>query len=285
MTTLQGLFQDYAHKLQVLYPKQEAESLVLWLFEAYLGKKRMDILKNENLETLPSGLTLAMENLLVGMPIQYILGKAPFYGREFEVSPSVLIPRSETEELVHLILKENPKEGLRILDIGTGSGCIPISLDLEMNTPTVFGIDISEEALEIAKRNAGLLQSKVAFSRMDILKEDLPFEDLDIIVSNPPYVRYSEKELMHTNVLAHEPHLALFVYDEDPLLFYSVVSQKAKNSLKPGGKIYFEINEAFGKETRHLMEKSGYEEVTIFEDLNGKQRMIRGVKGKGIDRQ
>ncbi|WP_113923513.1 peptide chain release factor N(5)-glutamine methyltransferase [Cognataquiflexum aquatile] len=278
MTTLQALFQDYSHKLQELYSKQEAESLVHWLFEAYLGKKRMDILKNENLESLPSGLSLAMKNLMVGMPIQYILGKAPFYGREFEVSPAVLIPRNETEELVHLILKENPKPELRIMDIGTGSGCIPITLDLELNNPAVFGLDISEEALKIASRNAFLLHSKVKFSRLDILQEELPFEDLDIIVSNPPYVRYSEKELMHTNVLSHEPHLALFVYDDDPLLFYRVISQKAKKALKKGGKLYFEINEAFGKETKELMENLGFGKVKIFEDLNGKERMIRGIR-------
>ena len=278
MTTLQALFQDYSHRLQELYSKQEAESLVIWLFEAYLERKRMDILKNENLESLPSELTLAMENLMVGMPIQYILGKAPFYGREFEVSPAVLIPRNETEELVHLILKENPKPELRIMDIGTGSGCIPITLDLELNNPAVFGLDISEEALKIASRNAFLLHSKVKFSRLDILQDELPFEDLDIIVSNPPYVRYSEKELMHTNVLAHEPHLALFVYDNDPLLFYRVISQKAKKALKQGGKLYFEINEAFGKQTKELMENLGFEQVRIFEDLNGKERLIRGIR-------
>lgn len=278
MTTLQVLFQDYSHRLQELYSKQEAESLVIWLFEAYLERKRMDILKNENLESLPSGLTLAMENLMLGMPIQYILGKAPFYGREFEVSPAVLIPRNETEELVHLILKENPKPELRIMDIGTGSGCIPITLDLELNNPAVFGLDISEEALKIASRNAFLLHSKVKFSRLDILQDEPPFEDLDIIVSNPPYVRYSEKELMHTNVLAHEPHLALFVYDNDPLLFYRVISQKAKKALKQGGKLYFEINEAFGKQTKELMENLGFEQVRIFEDLNGKERMIRGIR-------
>lgn len=278
MTTLQGLFQEYSNKIQKLYPKQEAESLVLWLFESYLGKKRMDILKNETLENLPSGLTIAVENLLMGMPIQYILGKGPFYGREFVVSPAVLIPRNETEELVHLIIKENPKESLHILDIGTGSGCIPVTLALEMKMPTVFGIDISEEALDIAKKNADLLQSKVDFIQSDILKEELPFEDLDIIVSNPPYVRHSEKNLMHTNVLAYEPHLALFVYDEDPLLFYRIISQKALKTLKSGGKLYFEINEAFGKETKELMERTGFLDVEIFEDLNGRQRMVRGIK-------
>lgn len=278
MTKLQELFQDYSKKLQSLYPKQEAESLVFWLFEAYLGKNRMAILGNESLENEPPGLSKALKNLLEGMPIQYILGKAPFYGREFDVSPAVLIPRNETEELVHLIIRENPKPGLRVLDIGTGSGCIPVTLDLEMNNPTVFSVDISREALEIAKQNADTLDAKVEFLCLDILKDELHFEGFDIIVSNPPYVRHSEKDLMHTNVLAYEPHLALFVYDEDPFLFYRVISQKAKNTLKRGGKLYFEINEAFGKETKQLMEDLGFEEVKIFEDLNGRQRMIRGIR-------
>jgi release factor glutamine methyltransferase len=277
MISLQEIFQDYSIKLQHLYPKQEAESLVLWLLEAYLSKKRIDILKNENLVTLPSELTLAFEKLIDGMPIQYILGRAPFYGREFEVSPAVLIPRNETEELVHLIIKENPTSGLRILDIGTGSGCIPITLDLEMNAPILFGIDISDKALEIATRNAVLLLSKVKFSRLDILQEELPYNYLDIIVSNPPYVRYSEKELMHTNVLAHEPHLALFVYDEDPLLFYRVISQKAKISLKPDGKLYFEINEAFGMKIIDMLKGHGYKEIKLLKDLNDRDRIITAV--------
>ncbi|MCL6261381.1 peptide chain release factor N(5)-glutamine methyltransferase [Aquiflexum sp. TKW24L] len=277
MISLQVLFQEYSKKLQSIYSKQEAESLVFWLFEEFLGKKRMDILKNDTLEKIPSDLSLAIEKLVEGMPIQYIFGKAPFYGREFEVSPAVLIPRNETEELVHLIIKENPIEGLRILDIGTGSGCIPITLDLEMNAPVLFGIDISEEALEIAQRNALLLQSKIEFSQLDILKDDLSFKDMDIIVSNPPYVRHSEKELMHTNVLAHEPHLALFVYDDDPLLFYRIISQKAKISLKPGGKLYFEINEALGIEIINLLNDEGYKEVKLLTDLNNRDRFIAAV--------
>lgn len=278
MISLQGIFKDYTIKLQQLYSKKESESLVFWLFEEFLGKKRMDILNDQIIDSVPDELTVALESLLSGRPIQYILGKTPFYGREFLVSPAVLIPRNETEELVHLIIKENPKPGLKILDIGTGSGCIPITLGLEMNAPTVFTIDISMEALEIAKQNAEILNAKVEFLGLDILKDDLPFEDLDIIVSNPPYVRHSEKDLMHTNVLAHEPHLALFVYDEDPLLFYRVIGQKAKIALKQDGKLYFEINEAFGNETKKLMEDLGFGEVKIFEDLNGKERMIRGIR-------
>jgi release factor glutamine methyltransferase len=274
---LRKLFQEYKSKLESLYPKQEAESLVYWLFEAFLGKKRLDILKDESIGPIPDVLESAIKALLEGKPIQYILGEAPFYGRNYKVNSGVLIPRNETEELVHLIIKENPKKGLRILDIGTGSGCIPITLALELEKAEVFGIDISEAALNLAKENAGILKAKVDFRKLDILEEAIPHEPLDVVVSNPPYVRYSEKEKMHKNVLEYEPHLALFVFDEDPLLFYRVIAEKAKNVLNPGGRLYFEINEAFGEATKDLVEGLGYSEVRILKDLNGKDRVLAGL--------
>lgn len=277
MISIRELFKHNVDKLSALYPLEEAESLVIWLFEEFLGKKRMDIIRDEQVEKLPEALQAALEQLLKGKPIQYILGSAPFYGREFEVSPAVLIPRNETEELVHLIMKENPQEGLRILDIGTGSGCIPITLSLEMVRPQVFAADISPEALEMAKRNAFIHHAAVEFHLLDILKQDIPFDNLDILVSNPPYVRYSEKEKMHQNVLDYEPHLALFVFDEDPLLFYREIAKKAKKVLKPGGKLYFEINEALGADTQKLMEDLGYSKVKVLKDLNDRERMVMGV--------
>lgn len=277
MISIRELFKHYVDKLSALYPLEEAESLVIWLFEEFLGKKRMDIIRDEQVEKLPEALQAALEQLLKGKPIQYILGSAPFYGREFEVSPAVLIPRNETEELVHLIIKENTQEGLRILDIGTGSGCIPITLSLEMVRPQVFAVDISPEALEMAKRNAFIHHAAVGFHLLDILKQDIPFDNLDILVSNPPYVRYSEKEKMHQNVLDYEPHLALFVFDEDPLLFYREIAKKAKKVLKPGGKLYFEINEALGADTQKLMEDLGYSKVKVLKDLNDRERMVVGV--------
>lgn len=277
MIRIRELFKEYQQKLMSLYPAEEAESLVIWLFEEFLGKKRMDIIKDEELDSLPEPLISAFEQLLTGKPIQYILGTAPFYGREFEVSPAVLIPRNETEELVHMIIKDNPEVGLRILDIGTGSGCIPITLALEMKSPEVFGVDISEEALEMANRNNLVLAAGVHFQKLDILTEDIPFENLDIVVSNPPYVRYSEKEKMHQNVLEHEPHLALFVFDEDPLLFYQEIAKKASKVLKPGGKLYFEINEALGAATQELMEGLGYAQVRVLKDLNDRDRMVVGI--------
>jgi release factor glutamine methyltransferase len=271
--TLKKLFTEYSEALLRLYSKNEAETLISWLFEEILGKKRTDILRDEPIEQLPEALDNAMEQLLSGTPIQYVLGLAPFYGREFFVSPAVLIPRNETEELVHLIIKENKQKGMRILDIGTGSGCIPITLALEMNDPLVYTVDVSQEALEIAIKNAAKLLSKVTFEKLDILKEEIPFHDLDIVVSNPPYVRYSEKEQMHKNVLEHEPHLALFVFDEDPLLFYRLIALKAKRVLKSGGKLYFEINEALGPDIQKLLESQGYSQIRIVKDLNGKNRI------------
>jgi release factor glutamine methyltransferase len=274
--TLRKLFEEYQEGLQKLYPKNEAESLVVWLFEEFLGKKRLDIMHGDVEIEIPNQLKAAFQELLQGKPIQYIIGKAPFYGREFFVNPAVLIPRNETEELVHLIIKENSSKDLRILDIGTGSGCIPITLALEMERPKVFALDISEEALKVAEQNAKSLGASLEFLKLDILMEEIPEGNLDILVSNPPYVRYSEKSMMHQNVLEHEPHLALFVFDEDPLLFYRLIASKAKKALKSGGKLYFEINEALASDIQKLLENQGYSQIRIVKDLNGKDRMAVG---------
>lgn len=276
--TLKNLFVSYRDQLLPLYSKQEAESLVFWLLEHFLKMKRMDVLNDVPIEAVPAEMEMALKKLLRGMPIQYILGKAPFYGREFKVGPEVLIPRNETEELVHLIIKENPQSGLRILDVGTGSGCIPITLALEMENATLIGLDISEKALELAFENAKSLEAEVSFFRCNILQEEIPIKDLDILVSNPPYVRDSEQSQMHQNVLQFEPHLALFVADDNPLIFYRSIAEKGRNALKPGGKLYFEINEAFGQETKKLMEDLGYSEIRILEDLNGRNRMVTGIR-------
>jgi release factor glutamine methyltransferase len=275
--TLSDLFQSLSNQLLSLYSKEESESLVIWLFEEYLGKSRKDLSDNIVLDSLPKELENACKELLEGKPIQYITGKAPFYGREFSVNSNVLIPRNETEELVHLIIKENKKPGIRILDIGTGSGCIPITLALELKGSEVFGLDISEKALSVASQNATLLGAKVEFRKCDILNEEVPFKNLDIIVSNPPYVRVSEKELMHDNVLKYEPHLALFVNDDDPLLFYSHIVQKAKKILNSKGKLYFEINEALGTLTSELLTGNGFKGAEIIKDINNRDRIVKAV--------
>lgn len=278
MFSIRFLFKKYSQRLQEIYPKQEAESLVYWLMEHFLEIKRKDILLDKIIPTIPPALDQAVEKLKKGMPIQYIIGSAPFYGREFKVGPSVLIPRNETEELVHLIIKENNFPGLKILDLGSGSGCIPITLALELELASVSGVDISEEAVHLAEFNASELGAWVNFSILDILSEDLPSLEWDILVSNPPYVRRSEKAQMHQNVLDYEPHLALFVSDEDPLLFYRVISQKGNAVLKSGGKLYFEINEAFGAQVVDLLSSIGYEQIRLIKDLNDKDRIIVAVK-------
>ncbi|MDN4166678.1 peptide chain release factor N(5)-glutamine methyltransferase [Cytophagales bacterium LB-30] len=210
-------------------------------------------------------------------PIQYILEEAWFYGRSFRVNPSVLIPRPETEELVHWIASDFPKKAIQVLDIGTGSGCIPITLGLENPSFHCYGLDISEEALKVARSNAEKLGAKVEFFQIDILQQEIPLPKVDVVVSNPPYIRPSEQAHMQANVLAHEPHLALFIEENDPLLFYRTIAHKAKKCLVSNGLLYFEINEAFGAETVALLQTEGYTEIELRKDMQGKDRMVRGL--------
>lgn len=213
-------------------------------------------------------------------PIQYILGFAEFYDLTFKVSPAVLIPRPETEELVHWIIQENKQQAPRILDIGTGSGCIPITLKNNLPQAIVFACDISEDALKLATKNAIKHACQITFFTSDILitqARQLP-QNLDILVSNPPYVKNSEKQAMTSNVLKFEPHLALFVNNDKPLIFYDKIAELGKTCLKLGGHIYFEINENLGPETCDLLIKKGYKNVIIKKDLYGKSRMIKAQK-------
>lgn len=275
MINYNSLVKKWASELE-LYELPEAQNLVEWLLEHHLGLRRVDMMNFLEEKDLPKSLLDDFERLKKGEPIQQILGKAPFYGREFQVSRDTLIPRNETEELVHLIIKENPQSGLKILDIGTGTGCIPITLFLEMNEAEVYGLDVSESTLAIAHKNAEELKAKVRWVQQDILVEELPIGDLDILVSNPPYIPEKGKEKMHRNVLDFEPELALFVPDENPLLFYRRIAILGKKALKPKGKLYFEIHEDYGKDVQNLLFDLGYSEVEIIPDLNGKDRMVKG---------
>lgn len=276
-----GKFSDLVDKFSKdleIYEKQEAQSLIYWLFEHHLGLRRVDMAGFLDENHLPQNFYSDLERLKMGEPIQYILGKAPFYGHEFYVSPATLIPRNETEELVHLILKENKSAGLKVLDIGTGTGCIPISLALEMAGPEVYGLDVSPEALDIARKNAKFLRANVTFLQADILKEIPSVKDVDILVSNPPYIPEAEKAEMHRNVLDFEPALALFVSNEDPLIFYRVIAEKGLDILKMDGKLYFEINENFGNAVLNLLMKLGYRNPEIIKDLNGKDRIVKAIR-------
>ena len=259
------------------YSQAEAENLVFWLFEHHLGLRRADLQL-----AIPSGLDRKplfsdFERLLTGEPIQYILGEAPFYGRSFGVTRDTLIPRNETEELVHLIIKENPSSGLRLLDLGTGTGCIPISLALELKNPDVYALDVSAAALTVARQNAAQLGATIHFIEGSLLGEPIDLPLLDLIVSNPPYVPLRDQAEMHVNVLNFEPHLALFVPDEDPLLFYRAIGVWGQQLLKQGGKLYLEIYENLADELVQLLLSQGYEQLRVHQDLNGKNRMLSAI--------
>ncbi|WP_339924922.1 peptide chain release factor N(5)-glutamine methyltransferase [uncultured Cyclobacterium sp.] len=274
---LRALYKHYVSELSRIYPDSEAQSLVMWIFEAFLSMSRKDVLNNTPISAIPEALEIAFTKLIAGEPIQYVLGKAPFYGRYFKVAPGVLIPRNETEELVQLIA-QNHQEAIKILDLGTGSGCIAISLALECPKAEITAIDISEQALAIAKLNATELKAKLHLVKKDILEEDLQIGNFDLMVSNPPYVLEKERSLMQSNVLDHEPSLALFVPDSDPLRFYKAIVLQAKQNLNANGYLYFEINEAFGHEVMALMQLEGFSEVKLYQDINGKDRIVYGKK-------
>jgi release factor glutamine methyltransferase len=219
------------------------------------------------------------KELKEGKPIQYVIGETSFYDCRIKLKGIELIPRPETEELVDLIIKENHGFKGAIADIGTGSGCIAIALAANLEDALVTGIDISGEALDSARENALLNNVNIAFLHGDILGDDFSLPGpVGIIVSNPPYVRHSEKAFMSRNVLDFEPHSALFVPDSDPLLYYGAILKLAEKALLPGGIIYFEINEALGNEMRELLEASGYSDINLIKDLNSKDRIIKGRK-------
>ncbi|MEL6250585.1 MAG: peptide chain release factor N(5)-glutamine methyltransferase [Bacteroidota bacterium] len=237
-------------------------------------------LKKEEVEELSS----RVKRLFEEEPIQYILEKGHFYGRDFLVNTSVLIPRRETEELLAWVrnsIKQEGKTGLKILDIGTGTGCLPISLELELKEigieSEVSGMDVSSDALKIARENAALFESQVAFLEADILKmEAEELGEWDLIMSNPPYVPDSEKAIIPARVKAHEPGLALFVPDDDPLRFYKKITHLANSNLSEGGLLFFEIHEDYGKEMIELLEEYEFQEIILKKDMQGKDRMIRG---------
>ncbi len=276
------LLHQITTSLKSVYEEREASTIGSWLIEDLFELTYHQIHWNEKIEWSEERQQIvdnAISRLKNHEPLQYITGRAAFFGFTFNVSSDTLVPRPETEELVDLIIQENQtKSTCKILDIGTGTGCIPISLDKKLTQAHVSAIDISEGALKIARQNNEQLQAHVSFYQQDILTTDLSdFEKFDVIVSNPPYIRNLEKELMSENVLNYEPHLALFVENDTPLLFYERITFLASQSLVKGGKLYFEINEAFGKETAQVLIDVGFEGVEIIQDLQGKDRVVKGI--------
>ncbi len=272
------LYNNIVSKLTKLYGDRESRQLAKMLLDNLMNipfeKIMIDefvSINNQEEKMLEDKVGLIMDY----HPIQYVLGKAHFYGRDFIVNPSVLIPRQETAELINEIIIDNKRPGLSILDIGSGSGCIGITLSLELSKAVVTALEIDKDALNLSLENAKNLHVKLKTILADILILDALPEKYDIVVSNPPYVTENERGQMLNNVLSHEPHKALFVPDNDPLLFYKRIISFAKKHLNPGGKLYFEINENFGQEVWKLLDKEHYSSIKIVQDINGKDRIIK----------
>ncbi len=291
---IQEVKDFFMDSLFPLYDREEVKNFCFLTCEKFLNFSRIDLRQKSAMgiqEDLAKKFTSVVEELLQHKPIQYILGETEFYGLKFLVDENVLIPRQETEELVDWIVNQNKSEDakaqaigqskLTILDIGTGSGCIPIALKKNLPGANVVALDVSEKALNQAQTNAKLNEVTIEFVLRDILKTDASHETLstsfDVIVSNPPYIRNSEQKLMQKNVLEYEPHVALFVPDENPLLFYDAIATFAKKSLRLNGQIYFEINEAFGGDVIKLLANKGFKQIELRKDLNGKDRMIKAI--------
>ncbi|MBO6606813.1 peptide chain release factor N(5)-glutamine methyltransferase [Psychroserpens sp.] len=285
---LKDIEHIFHQELDNLYNPNEVTSFFNWLIEHYLSLKPLDMIMNPEyavtkLEEQP--LFQALSDLKQYKPIQYILGSTEFYGLTFNVNSYTLIPRPETEELVSKIITDYSSHSndskLTILDIGTGSGCIAVTLAKHLLNAQVTAIDISEDALKTAKENAELNDVDISFIKSDILDySDLTIDhsSFDVIVSNPPYVRNSEKSEIRPNVLDHEPHQALFVDDNDPLVFYRSICEFALDHLKPKGILYFEINEYLGTAMLELVAAYEFETIELIKDMSGKDRMLKAVR-------
>ena len=270
--------------LRPLYPAGEVEGFIRIIFRHLLHYEPVDILLRKDTVLpgfIPDKIDKVVEELKKSRPVQYIFNEARFHGHDFYVDGSVLIPRPETEELVDIIVDENGLSDLSVLDAGTGSGCIAISLALALKFPEVTAVDISEKALEVARRNAAALNARnIDFVCCDMLDMPVEVSKYDIIVSNPPYIAESEKAGMDRNVLDYEPSGALFVPDDDPLRFYKALSRFGADALKPGGRLYFEINSRFPAEIKKMLDADGYVDVELLRDMQGLWRFARAHKRK-----
>lgn len=271
------LEKRFVLELQHLYETSEAEELFSLAAEHILkvSNTKLRVLKPVllPLDDL-NAINEILEELKIGRPIQHILGEAHFYGLVFKVSENVLIPRPETEELIYWIIEDYSHiSEVKILDIGSGTGCIPILLNKYIQHSEVYSIDVSPEAIAIAKENAEQLNAVVDFQLEDIFSFE-SVRKFDVIVSNPPYIRELEKREMHMNVLEHEPHLALFVSDEDPLVFYSAIANLAKTNLSENGKLFFEINSYLGAEMIEMLKAKGFKNIELRKDMQGNDRML-----------
>ena len=276
---------QFTQELSTIYDVQEIDSFFYILLEAFHQMKRIDLALHPAIELDPMQLLqweTVLAQLIEQRPIQYILGETEFFGLPFYVNENTLIPRPETEELVEWILErskggsQNPK--VKILDIGTGTGCIAVALAKNLPEAEVYAMDVSEKALAIAKKNAARNEVQVTFLHQSILEAEDLLQQFDIIVSNPPYVRHLEKEEIKKNVLDYEPHLALFVEDHDALLFYRKITQLAQKNLTQNGQLFFEINQYLGKEMQELLEEYQFKNIELRKDIYGNDRMVLGTQ-------
>lgn len=274
-------YRELWRTLEPLYGNGEARAITDYVLDVCFGLSKADILcgsVDEMTAEKTAELNKIFGRLMEGEPVQYVLGRAEFSGRWFNVRPGVLIPRPETEELCAWITADSKASGSpKVLDIGTGSGCIAITLQLDMPESKVTAWDISADALDVARENAQQLGANVNFVKLDALNAK-PEGEWDVIVSNPPYICEKEKKDMAVNVLEHEPHTALFVPDTDPLLFYRAITRLAVQTLNKGGRLYFEINPIYADDTCRMMQAEGMTAVELRSDMYGKQRMAKGVK-------
>ncbi|WP_428225902.1 peptide chain release factor N(5)-glutamine methyltransferase [Flavobacterium sp.] len=276
---------QFTEALLPIYDEKEIESFFILVLDAFHQMKRIDLALQSDFEL--DAMQLFQWETVLGQlqqekPIQYILGETEFYGLPFYVNENTLIPRPETEELVEWILQtvkeKSSKEKVKILDIGTGTGCIAIALAKNLPHAEVYAMDVSAKALEVARRNAKLNEVSITFLHQSVLDIAILNQSFDIIVSNPPYVRNLEKQEIKKNVLAYEPHLALFVEDTDALLFYRKIAQLAQINLEENGQLFFEINQYLGKEMIALLESMNFDAIELRKDIYGNDRMILGVK-------
>ena len=284
LQTIKNIRNYISGELEGIYPSPETDSIINLVLESVSGLKKSCRMSGNDIplppETINTLINICKE-LKTGKPVQYVLGETIFYGCKIKLNNHTMIPRQETEELVDMIIKENRNFKGRILDIGTGSGCIAIALAINIPGAKITALDISKEALSVARENADLNHADVNFLLADILNPDLNITDsADIIVSNPPYVMESEKKFMHINVLNFEPHSAIFVPDSDPLVYYKAIISFAEKKLSHTGWLWFEINEAMGPEIAGLLQQSGYVGVEIVRDINGKDRFIKAERNE-----
>ena len=280
MKNSKALFDDFVNSISLRESRDEIESIAYLTFENIFGLSMTQVLAAKEItdQSLVERLRDAARRINQHEPIQYILGEALFYNRSFIVNPSVLIPRPETEELVRFVVNYTKERRAKftILDIGTGSGCIAVTLALELPTSKILATDVSEGALRVAEANARKFNAIVNLQKHDVLHEALAFST-DVIVSNPPYIGRDERDLTPINVSKYEPALALFADSDDPLIFYKALVKRAGESLRPNGLLAVEINERFGREVSFLLDEYRFREVDVLKDFCGKDRIVKGI--------